>query len=54
MLTTVAQPLQELGRMAVALLLRLQDRHATDTLHVDLATRLIVRDSTAPPPRSPS
>ncbi len=52
MLTTVAQPLQEMGRMAVTLLVRLQERHKLDALHVDLATELVVRDSTGPvPPR---
>jgi LacI family transcriptional regulator len=52
-LTTVRQPLQEMGRMAVSLLLRLLDRHRLDALHVELATELIVRDSTGPaaPPR---
>lgn len=50
MLTTVAQPLSEMGRMAVSLLVRLQERHRLDALHVDLATRLVVRDSTGPVP----
>ncbi len=47
-LTTVRQPLEEMGRMAVSLLMRLLDRHTVDTLHVELATRLVVRGSTAP------
>lgn len=52
MLTTVRQPLQEMGRMAVTQLLRLQERHRLDALHVDLATELVVRESTGPvPPR---
>jgi LacI family transcriptional regulator len=46
MLTTVRQPLAELGRMAVNLLARLLDRHALEALHVELATELVVRDST--------
>jgi LacI family transcriptional regulator len=48
MLTTVRQPLQEMGRIAVSLLLRLLNRHRLDALHVELATELIVRDSTGP------
>lgn len=53
MLTTVRQPLTEMGRMAVGLLIRLLDRHALQALHVELATELVVRDSTGPaaPPR---
>ncbi|MEU8223401.1 LacI family DNA-binding transcriptional regulator [Kribbella sp. NPDC048915] len=47
-LTTVRQPLQEMGRMAVSLLVRLLDRHALEALHVELATELIVRGSTGP------
>ncbi|WP_405009876.1 LacI family DNA-binding transcriptional regulator [Kitasatospora sp. NBC_01539] len=50
MLTTVRQPLGELGRMAVSLLMRLMDGHAVETLHVELATELIVRGSTGPAP----
>lgn len=49
-LTTVRQPLPEMGRMAVSLLLRLLDGHPVDTLHVELATDLIVRGSTGPAP----
>jgi LacI family transcriptional regulator len=48
-LTTVRQPLQEMGRMAVSLLIRLLDRHELEALHVELATELIVRGSTARP-----
>jgi LacI family transcriptional regulator len=51
-LTTVRQPLAEMGRTAVSLLNRLLERQRFETLHVELATRLVVRDSTAPP-RSP-
>jgi LacI family transcriptional regulator len=50
MLTTVRQPLQEMGRMAVSLLVRLLDGHQLDALHVELATELIVRGSTGPAP----
>src|SRR2546421_3628822 len=47
--TTVRQPPAEMGRTAVSLLVRLLERHSFETLHVELATRLVVRDSTAPP-----
>jgi LacI family transcriptional regulator len=50
-LTTVRQPLEEMGRMAVSLLTRLIDGQRVETLRVELATRLVVRHSTAPPPR---
>ena len=48
-LTTVRQPLAEMGRTAVSLLSRLMEGQSFETLHVELATRLVVRDSTAPP-----
>ncbi|MDQ2845267.1 MAG: LacI family DNA-binding transcriptional regulator [Actinomycetota bacterium] len=48
MLTTVRQPLQEMGRIAVGLLVRLLQGHRLDALHVELATELIVRGSTGP------
>ncbi|WNI14478.1 LacI family DNA-binding transcriptional regulator [Actinacidiphila sp. ITFR-21] len=50
-LTTVRQPLEEMGRMAVSLLMRLLDRHTVDTLHVELATQLVLRESTGPAPQ---
>jgi LacI family transcriptional regulator len=51
-LTTVRQPLREMGRMAVSLLIRLLERHELDALHIELATELVVRSSTAAaPPR---
>lgn len=46
-LTTVRQPLQEMGRIAVAQLMRVLDGHRPEALHIELATTLIVRDSTA-------
>jgi LacI family transcriptional regulator len=49
-LTTVRQPLREMGRMAVTLLVHLLDRHKLEALHVELATELVVRDSTGPVP----
>jgi LacI family transcriptional regulator len=48
-LTTIRQPLAELGRTAVSVLNRLIDGQSTETLRVELATRLIVRESTGPP-----
>ena len=51
-LTTVRQPLAEMGRTGVSLLMRLLEGKSFETLHVELATRLVVRDSTAPPPRA--
>ena len=52
-LTTVRQPLEEMGRMAVSLLTRLLDKQRVETLRVELATRLVLRDSTAPPRTTP-
>ena len=49
-LTTVRQPLAEMGRMAVSLLMRLLENQSVETLRIELATRLVVRDSTGPPP----
>ena len=48
-LTTVRQSLAEMGRMAVALLVRLLHNQRIEALHVELETKLVVRDSTAPP-----
>src|SRR3954447_17106723 len=48
-LTTVRQPLAEMGRTAVSLLVRLLEQQSVETLSVQLATRLVVRESTAPP-----
>jgi LacI family transcriptional regulator len=50
-LTTVRQPLKEMARLGVELLLRLIDGGEIDTLHIELATELVPRASTAPPPR---
>jgi LacI family transcriptional regulator len=47
-LTTVRQPLAELGRMGVSLLTRLIDGQRLDALRIELSTTLVVRDSTAP------
>jgi LacI family transcriptional regulator len=50
-LTTVRQPLAEMGRMAVTLLIRMLANERIEALHVELATKLTVRESTAPPGR---
>ncbi|SEQ17809.1 transcriptional regulator, LacI family [Lentzea albida] len=46
-LTTVRQPLQEMGRIAVTQLMRVLDGHQPEALHIELATTLVVRESTA-------
>ena len=49
-LTTIAQPLQAMGARAVDMLLaRLDGKDVED--HVQLASHLVVRETTAPPPR---
>ncbi|WP_432991449.1 LacI family DNA-binding transcriptional regulator [Dactylosporangium sp. CA-233914] len=48
MLTTVRQPVGEMGRMAVSLLGRMLSGDGLDALHVELATELVVRGSTGP------
>jgi LacI family transcriptional regulator len=48
-LTTVHQPLAEIGRMGVSLLTRLLENQRVEALHVELETNLVVRGSTAPP-----
>jgi LacI family transcriptional regulator len=45
-LTTVRQPLAEMGRTAVSILLRQIENRRLEPLRVELETRLIVRDST--------
>jgi LacI family transcriptional regulator len=47
MLTTIRQPLAEMGRMAVSLLERLVEGQRLEALHVELRTQLIVRGTTA-------
>jgi LacI family transcriptional regulator len=49
-LTTVRQPLAEMGRTAVSLLIRLLEQQSVETLSIQLATRLVIRESTAPAP----
>ena len=48
-LTTVRQPLAELGRTAVSLLLRQIENRRLEPLRIELETRLVIRDSTAGP-----
>ncbi|MGX5695544.1 LacI family DNA-binding transcriptional regulator [Agromyces soli] len=48
-LTTVHQPLKRMGEEAALLALRLADEPAAATPRMDLATHLVVRESTAPP-----
>jgi LacI family transcriptional regulator len=50
-LTTVRQPLEEMGRLGVELLLRLIGGGEIDALHIELATELVRRESTGAPPR---
>jgi LacI family transcriptional regulator len=47
-LTTVAQPLLEMGRVATRSLAQMINNDVVGTRHIELATRLVVRDSTAP------
>ncbi|HEX6761465.1 MAG TPA: LacI family DNA-binding transcriptional regulator [Gaiellaceae bacterium] len=49
-LTSVSQPLAELGRTGVSLLTRLLDGQRVDALRMELSTKLVIRESTAPPP----
>ena len=48
-LTTVRQPLVEMGRVAMRTVLQLDRGEAMDSPHVQLSTQLVVRASTAPP-----
>lgn len=48
-LTSVAQPLRDLGRVALRSVLRLAAGEQLDSMRTELATELIVRGSTAPP-----
>ena len=48
-LTTVRQPLEEMGRYAVHTILRLLADGRLESTKVELATEVVVRESTAPP-----
>lgn len=50
-LSTVHQPLREMAEQATRILLRLLDDVAPEVTRIELATSLVVRDSTAPPGR---
>ncbi len=47
-LTTIRQPLGEMGRIATTMLLRLIAEEPLDTMRVELTTSLIVRESSVP------
>lgn len=49
-LTTIRQPLVEIGRMAASLLLRMLEGESLDFNQVELSTSLVIRESCAPPP----
>lgn len=49
LLTTVHTPVPELGALAVRTVLGLRDGVAPVSHHVDLATSLVVRETTSPP-----
>ncbi len=49
-LTAIRQPLREMGRVALKSVLQMAAGTALDSHHVELATELIVRGTTAPPP----
>jgi LacI family transcriptional regulator len=51
-LTTVRQPLAEMGRTAAEMLLTMIDGREPHGRGVELATELVVRSSTAPPPQT--
>ena len=48
-LSTVRQPLEQMGRMAVQMLIEIFRDPAVPPRRIELPTELILRDSTAPP-----
>jgi LacI family transcriptional regulator len=52
-LTTIHQPLAEMGKMAANMLLRLIDGQSLESNHVELSISLVVRQSCAPPRKEP-
>ncbi|CAM5330855.1 LacI family transcriptional regulator OS=Streptomyces griseorubiginosus OX=67304 GN=AQJ54_25720 PE=4 SV=1 [Streptomyces griseorubiginosus] len=48
-LTTIRQPLSEMGKLAVRTILKLTRNEPPDSPRVELGTELVVRSSTAPP-----
>ncbi len=53
-LTSVHQPLQDIGRVALRTVLAMDAGRMPDSHHIELATSLVVRDSTAPPVQPPA
>lgn len=53
-LTTVHQPLIQMAEEATRMILRLRDGERPNNLRLDLATSLVVRQSTAAPPAPPA
>lgn len=51
-LTTVRQPMTEMGRVALRTVLELSNGMRPETHHFELATTLVVRSSTTPPPHA--
>ncbi|WP_232664503.1 LacI family DNA-binding transcriptional regulator [Pseudonocardia sp. TRM90224] len=51
-LTVIRQPLREMGHVALRTVLRMGAGETLDSHHVELATELVVRGTTAPPPFS--
>jgi len=52
-LTTIHQPLVEIGKTAVSMLLRLIAGEQLESNHVELSTSLVLRKSCAPPRAGP-
>ena len=52
-LTTIHQPLTEIGKMAANMLLRLIAGEQLESNHVELSTSLVVRKSCAAPRQGP-
>jgi LacI family xylobiose transport system transcriptional regulator len=50
-LTTIHQPLRRMAEQATRIVLDMRDGRSTETTRIDLATSLVVRESTAPPRR---
>lgn len=50
-LTTIRQPITNIARVALRTISRLLEGRSPDSHHIQLATRLVVRGSTAAPPR---
>jgi LacI family transcriptional regulator len=48
-LTTIRQPLDEIGRMATSMLLRMVAGETFQVTHIELSTSLVIRDSCSPP-----